>query len=811
MKNLNHSLSINSIGSIAVSVAFVLLAAAGCPLNAAEQFNATVAEPLVIEDPAALSPGDTIAWVEQDASVRVNASIDQSFVDRFVPLADPVTRGYLNVRSGISSDLDFTGKGDISLAGRNGFNVAFSGSWTPGATAYRVSLGELTLSGINQLTDVDGSTSRQLVVENASLTITGAQAFTGGVTLTSNGTGSSGRLTLGEAASAGASGSITMLDDGTTAPVLTLGFAADQTFIDRVSAPTGEGERAIIQLSVNNSNALNFSGVGNVSLGGTASSVVYAGAWTPGGDQVYRVSSGAITLGGVDQLTDADGSTPRSLEVEGAILKMTGAHSYSGGTVLKSGAMVAAGVVGSLGTGGVVMENGSRLQAGFAVDQTFIDRISGPDAGGETAVLQLGVSTNADLDFTGRGQVALAGGTFSEGGTTLGGSWTPSGDVYQVAGQPMNSVFTTDNWNGLEQAYLTLTRINALSDGLAARSLEVGDGAYLDLQAANSYTGGTQIRGDYYVNNTSVAVGATGALGSGAVTVDTASLVVYGEGVELNNTVTLSAAGESGHTGGVLVVQAGANVTGQVNMLRTDLSRATYDSLPAVALLGGEFSGQLNAQGPGNLQLSAGVFSGTLTLASGADVRVLLNSDVRVTSAWTITHGNTLVIEGHSDQTYDHIQGADSATGGGFYADLTLQSGAVVQLAGFGVSTLYFGGEGIDVALGNAWFDIAGSLGGFEDWSMISGETTGEYMIMAMGAFQDGQITGTLRGKNMVDGYDVTFELRNGSRELWAVVSARSIPEPSTCAAIVGAVVLAGAVVARRTPGGIPRRPARPC
>lgn len=168
----------------AFTTALSLLAPAAGMLHAAN-FSATEGNYLVIENPSALLPGDTITWAEQNATVWANGPIDQAFVDHFNPLISPVTRGYLNVRSNISSDLDFSGKGDIALAGRRNFDVAFSGAWTPDSSTYRVADGELTLSGTHQLTDVDGTTSRSLLVENATLTITGAQSFTGGITLTS--------------------------------------------------------------------------------------------------------------------------------------------------------------------------------------------------------------------------------------------------------------------------------------------------------------------------------------------------------------------------------------------------------------------------------------------------------------------------------------------------------------------------------------------------------------------------------------------------------------------------------------------------
>lgn len=526
-------------------------------------------------------------------------------------------------------------------------------------------------------------------------------------------------------------------------------------------------------------------------LGGTAASVNYSGAWTPGADNVYRVGGGALTLGGADQLTDFDVDTACSLEVDGGILKITGNHSFSGGTVLKAGAKVAAGA-GSLGAGDITMESGSRLLANFGVNQTFINRLTGPTGTGENAVLQLGASTNADLDFTGLGQIALAGRSRSaDPEIEFGGSWTPSDNVYRIAGQDTHTVFLINNWGAQEPAALRITKANALSDGTSARSLEVGEGAYLLLDATNSYTGETKIQGGYNgTSDTHVTLLANNALGTGEIIVDHAALSTS---ARLDNTIRLSGPDSIG--GGALLINAGGKVTGQVNMLNTTLSRANYDNLPSLVMWGGEFSGTLNIQGASFMQLDAGVFSGGLSLANGADAVFSVGNGMRVTSAWTITGGNTLLI--------DYVVNGSAAT---FESNLTLHSEAVFQLQGFSNTLLY--GEGVTVALGNAWFDASGSSTG-EDWSLLTGTATAEYMIVGPGGLYDGtngftgyangQITGSLRVKNPIDGYDIAFELRNGSTELWAVVSAAApIPEPSTYGAAMGMLAFGVGMMRRR-------------
>ncbi|EBQ0530094.1 AIDA autotransporter-like protein ShdA, partial [Salmonella enterica subsp. enterica] len=260
-------------------------------------------------------------------------------------------------------------------------------------------------------------------------------------------------------------------------------------------------------------------------------------------------------------------------------LTLSGSNSYTGGTTISGGTLVASNVE-ALGTGDVT--NNATLELNTGGD--FINNIGGTGR----------VEKSGDDTLTLSGSNTYTGGTLINGGTLVASNVEAlgTGDVTDNATLALNTGGTFDN---------------AISG--SGQVVKSGDET-LTLSGTNSYTGGTTISG-----GTLVATNVE-ALGSGDVTDDatlelntggTFDNAISGSGkVEKSGDKTLTLSGANSYTGGTLI-SGGTLVASNVEALGTG---DVTDNATLELNTGGDFTN--NIGGTGRVEKSG---DGTLTLS----------------------------------------------------------------------------------------------------------------------------------------------------------------------------------------------------
>ena len=213
----------------------------------------------------------------------------------------------------------------------------------------------------------------------------------------------------------------------------TAGFAMDQTFLNRIVA----GSQGVVALGASSSNNLDFSSDGanltSASLGAVGN-VTYTGTLTPNGT-TYRLGGGGGTLtlsnsnaltGSNDLIADVNGTSSASKVILGG-----SSNNYAGATTINAGTLQfnSDNAIGGIGAS-VTVNSGGTAAAGFAMDQTFLDRIVASSQG----VVALGASSSNDLDFS-SGAANLTNASLGAVGTVAyTGTLTLNGTTYRLGG-----------------------------------------------------------------------------------------------------------------------------------------------------------------------------------------------------------------------------------------------------------------------------------------------------------------------------------------------------------------------------------------
>ncbi|HSI13324.1 MAG TPA: autotransporter-associated beta strand repeat-containing protein, partial [Chthoniobacter sp.] len=415
---------------------------------------------------------------------------------------------------------------------------------------------------------------------NNTLTLSGTNTFTGGVTL------NSGILNLGSTTALGASGSILTIAGGTLT-----------------------GNTAIA-----NANAQKWNG--NFSFGGTTNLDLGAGAVTMNANRTVTVSgSGTYSVGGpIGQsgsnfaLTVANGPTN---QITGKLV-LNGANTYSGGTNVNGGVVQFGSVSAIPTTGNIVVGSGGALAVAGAyttlagwLSETHLSTSS-------TGALALTADSSENFDSGAAGYNSISMGAAV--GTTVNytGTITPASGVYRVGGGGGTLNLTTAN---------TITGGNALVTGN-------GGGGLVVIAASNDYTGTTTVASG------TLQIGNGGTTGS----IDSTSNIVANGTLAFNHSDTVTFSKAVSGTGGiaqsgtgVLIINGTSNTYATTSINRSVLRLGATNALPIASTLNigsgstaGTFDMSTFSQTLGSLNFlsTSSAVTNTITIGSGQTLTV---------------------------------------------------------------------------------------------------------------------------------------------------------------------------------------------
>ncbi|EDL6865128.1 AIDA autotransporter-like protein ShdA [Salmonella enterica subsp. enterica serovar Derby] len=413
-------------------------------------------------------------------------------------------------------------------------------------------------------------------------------------------------------------------------------------------------------------------------------------------------------------------------------LTLSGANSYTGGTTISGGTLVATNVE-ALGSGDVTDDATLELNTGG----TFDNAISGSGQ----------VVKSGDDTLTLSGSNTYTGGTIISGGTLVASNVEAlgTGDVTNDAVLELNTGGDFDN---------------AISG--SGQVVKSGDET-LTLSGSNTYTGGTLISGGTLVASN------VEALGSGDVTND--AVLELNTGGDFTNAIsgsgqvvksgdeTLTLSGANSYTGGTLI-SGGTLIASNVEALGTG---DVTDNAVLELNTGGDFdnaisgSGQVEKSGDETLTLSgANSYTGGTLISSGTlvanDVNALGTGDVTDNAVLELNTGGTFdnAISGSGqvvksgDETLT-LSGSNTYTGGTTINDGTLiatsvdalgsgdvTDNAVLELNTGGDFDNAISGSGQVVKSGDETLTLSGT-NSYTDGTLISGGTLVATNLEALG------------------------------------------------------------------------------
>ncbi|EHH4980932.1 autotransporter-associated beta strand repeat-containing protein [Salmonella enterica] len=573
---------------------------------------------------------------------------------------DVTDNAVLELNTGGDFDNAISGSGQVEKSGDGTLTLSGSNTYTGGTT---INGGTLVASNVEALGSGDVTDNATLALNTGGtfdnaisgsgqvvksgddvLTLSGANSYSGG-TLISDGT-----LVASNVEALG-SGDVT--DDAT------LELNTGGTFDNAISGSGQVVKSGDETLTLSGTNT--YSG-GTLISGGTlvASNVEALGTGDVTNDAVLELNTG----GTFDNAISGSGQVVKSGD---KMLTLSGANSYSGGTLISDGTLVASNVE-ALGTGDVT----------------------------NNATLELNTGGDFTNNISGSGQVVKSGDkmlTLSGSNTYTGGTTINDGMLVATSVEALGSGDVTND------AVLALNTGGDFANNIGGTGSVVKSGdETLTLSGSNTYTGGTLISSGTLVAND------VNALGTGDVT-DNATLMLNTGGDFINNiggtgrveksgddTLTLS--GTNSYTGGT-TISGGTLVATNVEALGTgDVTNNATLELNT----GGDFtnnisgSGQVVKSGDETLTLSgANSYTGGTLISSGTlvanDVNALGTGDVTDNAVLELNTGgdfdNAISGSGQVVKSGDEtltLSGANSYTGGTLISGGTLVASNVNAL-----------------------------------------------------------------------------------------------------------------------------------
>ncbi|ECK9681799.1 autotransporter outer membrane beta-barrel domain-containing protein [Salmonella enterica subsp. enterica serovar Washington] len=523
----------------------------------------------------------------------------------------------LELNTGGDFDNAISGSGQVVKSGDETLTLSGANSYTGGTT---ISGGTLVASNVEALGSGDVTNDAVLELntggdfDNAisgsgqvvksgdeTLTLSGANSYTGGTTI------SGGTLVVSNVEALG-SGDVT---DNATLELNTGGDFDNN--IGGTGSVVKSGDKTLTLSGANS-----YTG-GTTISGGTlvATNVEALGSGDVTDNAVLELNTG----GTFDNVISGSGQVVKSGD---EMLTLSGANSYTGGTTISGGTLVATNVE-ALGSGDVTDNATLELNTGG----TFDNVISGSGQ----------VVKSGDDALTLSGNNSYTGGTLISGGTLVASNVDAlgSGDVTDNATLEMNTGGDFDN---------------AISG--SGQVVKSGDET-LTLSGANSYTGGTTISGGTLVANNVEALGTGDVTNNATLELNTGGdfdNAISGSGqVVKSGDKTLTLSGANSYSGAT-TISGGTLIATHVNALGT----GAIDNRASLLLdASGQFTvTDLTTESGGNTEIGAGstLQATTLTQKSDSTLTINLNSntvDPVIHAASQVSLAGTLDITGVGD------------------------------------------------------------------------------------------------------------------------------------------------------------------
>ncbi|EPR6789970.1 autotransporter outer membrane beta-barrel domain-containing protein [Salmonella enterica subsp. enterica serovar Alachua] len=537
-----------------------------------------------------------------------------------------------NNSASANNNLILDGEGTLgsSISGLN--SVTSSGDWT--------------LSGATM--NLSGTTNSTLWVKSGTLILNGAMTAKG-ATVDSGTT-----LQIGNGGTLGAfNGDI--VDNGT----LTFNRSDAAAYGSVISGSGNVVKQGGGELTLSNNNS--YSGGTLISDGTLVASNVEA---LGSGDVTDNATLELNTGGTFDNAISGSGKVEKSGD---DALTLSGANTYTGGTLISDGTLVASNVE-ALGTGDVTNNATLELNTGG----TFDNAISGSGQ----------VVKSGDDVLTLSGANSYSGGTLISDGTLVASNVEAlgTGDVTDDATLELNTGGTFDNAIGGSG--------NVVKSGADT----------LTLSGSNSYTGGTLINGGTLVASNVEALGTGDVTNNATLELNTGGDFINNIGgtgrVEKSGDDTLTLSGSNTYTGGTLI-NGGTLVASNVEALGTG---DVTDNATLALNTGGTFdnaisgSGQVVKSGDETLTLSGtNSYTGGTTISGGSlvatNVEALGTGDVTDNAVLELNTGGDFAnniggtgsVVKSGDKTLT-LSGTNSYTGGTTINDGTLVATSVDAL-----------------------------------------------------------------------------------------------------------------------------------
>lgn len=420
----------------------------------------------------------------------------------------------------------------------------------------------------------------------------------------------------------------------------------------------------------------------------------------------------------VNTVSDAGGAA--SLDKRGAgFLFLSGANTYSGGTVIEAGSVFATNATGSAtGTGNITIASGAYLAIGKDPSAS-LGSVAGDIANDGAVVFSRGdavtyagnITGAGNVTQSGRGSLTLTGANTYTGGTAVNGGGTlviGADDTLPTAGDLLVDSRSTlsvahsqaiGHLQGSGMINLAAARVLTVNGGSFSGTisgdgaLAVADSAYFQLNGANTYTGGTSIGNDATLQ---IGDGESGSLtgdvaNHGQLTFYLGGAQAFGGNITGNGSVEFR--------GGAMYTLTGASTyTGSTRLggESTTVVVAATDALPAATSLEVASGGTLQLDQDQTLrELNGYDSSGRVVI--GATHTLTVNPDVETQSDFggVISGDGALVKSGagslflYNDNTYTGGttvsggtlylgSGNESYPGGSVQGDITVGEGALV-------------------------------------------------------------------------------------------------------------------------------------